>query len=82
MTEGRNPKRGPVSPAEAGSTAESLSDDNLLAIFLKLNIQDPTSDPETHHQLNAIKSELRERGLEEEAVRLAAESSRTYRRPP
>jgi hypothetical protein len=83
MTEDRSsPDRASGSPSEVGASIAELSDDNLLAIFLKLNVQDPNDDPETHALLHSIRGELRKRGLEDEALRRSKEDTRARHRPP
>ena len=68
--------------AENRRGVEALSSDELLALFLKLNVQDPNSDPEYHNQLHAIRRELRRRGLEDEARRLSEGKPWTHHRAP
>ena len=55
-------------PWKAGE-ASRLSDDSLIARYLKLNVKDPAASPETRNALNEIMQEIRKRKLEEKLRR-------------
>lgn len=55
---------GGVSQDDIRHIAE-VSADMLVALFLKLNINDPNNSPEVHNMLHAVSTELRKQGLDE-----------------
>jgi hypothetical protein len=46
-----------------------LNNNDLLALFMKLNVQDPTNSPEHNNMLNDLLKEIRQRKLEGELRR-------------
>jgi hypothetical protein len=58
-------------PWKAGEVSR-LSADDLIALFLKLNVNDPAASPDTN-KLHELAKEIRKRGLED-ALRRAEQS--------
>jgi hypothetical protein len=63
--------RGTVTPpgTQAIAPYHGLTNNDLLALFMKLNVQDPNNSPEHHKMLNDLLKEIRQRKLEGELRR-------------
>jgi hypothetical protein len=65
--------------ASATTRYAEMSSGDLLAIFMKLSIQQPQNDPEQMKALAELGNEVRKRGLEEELRR--RQSGRAHKPP-
>jgi hypothetical protein len=54
---------------QAVAPYHGLSNNALLALFMKLNMQDPNNSPEHNNMLNEVLKEIRQRKLESELRR-------------
>ncbi len=60
-----------VDDALANRDLSKMKPDQMLAAFLKLNIEDPNNSVETHNRLSEVMSELRQRAIDDAKAKIA-----------
>ena len=55
----------------ADGDLSKMKPDQMLAAFLKLNIEDPNNSVETHNRLSEVMSELRQRAIDDAKAKIA-----------
>lgn len=60
-----------IDDALANRDLSKMKPDQMLAAFLKLNIEDPNNSVETHNRLSEVMSELRQRAIDDAKAKIA-----------